>query len=128
MGLLTKALLKDETPLGDRVKDSVAEYHASHTVFQAAVFELPLCHAAAYDTRKRLATMLSSLGILIPLSSKYIVRDLVLFPDEIDRELVIHRLTKSLGVMSPQSFEANSPEYALALLEPFIKTAVNPLT
>jgi hypothetical protein len=127
MGLLSKAILKArfedraETPLTrDRIKDSIAEYHASHNVFQAIVFELPLCGIEAYDTRKRLASMVSPLGIVIPLNSAHVARDLALFPNEIDRELVIHRLTKSLGVVSPRSFKANSPEHALALLEPFI--------
>lgn len=99
MGLLSKAILKvhledrTETPLTwDRIKASVATYHASHTVFQAIVFELPPCRAAAYDTRKRLASMVSPLGMVIPLNSAPIVRDLAFFPREIDRELVIHRL------------------------------------
>ncbi|MDR2419124.1 MAG: hypothetical protein LBD79_08715 [Treponema sp.] len=127
MGLLSKAILKArfedraETPLTrDGIEAGVVAYHASHTVFQAIVFELPLYHDAAYDTRKRLASMVSSLGIVIPLNSAPVARDLALFPRKIDCELVIHRLVKSLGVVSPRSFEANSPEHALALLEPFI--------
>ncbi|MDR1324524.1 MAG: hypothetical protein LBK00_00625 [Treponema sp.] len=127
MGLLSKAILKAsledraETLLArNRIKDSIAGYHANHTVFQAIVFELPLCSVAAYDTRKRLASMVSPLGIVIPLNSAHVARDLVIFSNEIDRELVIHQLAKSLGVMSPRSFEANSPEYALTLIEPFI--------
>jgi hypothetical protein len=128
MGLLRKAILKDraETPLArDRIKDSVAEYHASHAVFQAIVLELPPRPVAAYDTRQRLASMVSPLGIVIPLNGActddaYTTRDLALFPCEIDRELIIHRLAKSLGVVSPRSFQADSPERALALLEPFL--------
>jgi hypothetical protein len=137
MGLLSKAILKvslenrAEAPVTrDRIKDSVAEYHASHTVFQAIVFELPSRNVAAYDTRQRLASMVSLLGIVIPLNDAYTsgartdgacaARDLALFPREIDRELIIHRLAKSLGVVSPRSFEADSPERVLALLEPFI--------
>jgi hypothetical protein len=119
MGLLSKAILiaNPETLLmRDMIKNRVSEFHALHAVFQGMVLELPR-DSAGDGARQQLATMVSTLGVVIDLGR---ARVLALFPGEIDGKLMVHRLSKSLGVVSPCSFEADSPERALVLLEPFI--------
>jgi hypothetical protein len=117
-----------EAPLTrNLIKRRISEFHTRHAVFQGMVLELPwyppigdapIGDSSVGDARQQLATMVSLLGMAIDLGAG---RVLVLFPREIDRQLIAHRLAKSLGAVSPRSFEADSPEHALALLEPFIR-------
>jgi hypothetical protein len=122
MGLLSKAVLianpesAETLPTRDMIKHRVSEFHARHAVFQGMVLQLPCDSVGA--ARQQLATMVSSLGMAIDLGGE---RVLALFPREIDCKLMAHRLTKSLGAVSSRSFEADSPEHALALLEPLTR-------
>jgi hypothetical protein len=123
MGLLSKAVLianpesAETLPTRDMIKHRISEFHARHAVFQGMVLQLP-CDSVGNAVRQQLATMVSSLGMAIDLGGE---RVLALFPREIDCKLMSHRLTKSLGAVSSRSFEADSPEHALALLEPLIR-------
>jgi hypothetical protein len=85
-------------------------------VFQGIVLELPTDEDGRNRALRQLDQMVSSLGIVIRLNN---IRDLALFPQDIDRELIVHRLVKSLGVLCPRSFETDSPERAFVVLESF---------
>jgi hypothetical protein len=101
----------------ERVENSICEYCKQHPVFQGMVLELPALEDGRNHALRQLDQMVSSLGVVIPLSK---TRDLALFPQDIDRELIVHRLVKSLGVLCPRSFEADSLERAFVVLESFL--------
>ncbi|MDR3303748.1 MAG: hypothetical protein LBS86_04990 [Treponema sp.] len=113
------AVAPDEMPGLFATRESIAhrirEYHREHAVFQGIVLEFP-----AQDGRnlpqQQLIRVVSSLGTVIHLNQ---TRDLILLPQEADRELMVHRLVKSLGALCPRAFEANTPERALTILEAF---------
>lgn len=60
--------------------------------------------------------VLAPLGTIIPVAAGYL---LVLFQKPVDRELLAHRLSRSLGFSAVVSFEADTPEGLLALLRPY---------
>ncbi|MHB9293723.1 hypothetical protein Holit_02853 [Hollandina sp. SP2] len=57
--------------------------------------------------------VLAPLGSVIPVAAGYLV---VLFQKPVDRELLAHRLSHSLGLSTVVSFEADTPEHLLVLL------------
>jgi hypothetical protein len=103
-------------PTREGVENSVGDYCKQHPAFQGIVLELPTDEDGRSLALRQLDQMVSSLGVVIRLNK---TRDLALFPQEMDRELIVHRLVKSLGVLCPRSFEADSPERAFAILESF---------
>jgi hypothetical protein len=103
-------------PTRESVESSISEYYKEHPVFQGIVLELPTHEDERDLALRQLDQMVSSLGVVIRLNN---TRDLALFPQEMDRELIVHRLVKSLGVLCPRSLEADSPERAFAILESF---------
>ncbi|MDR0722834.1 MAG: hypothetical protein LBF75_08635 [Treponema sp.] len=60
--------------------------------------------------------VLAPLGSIIPVAAGYL---LVLFQKPVDRELLAHRLSQSVGLRTVLSFEADTPEALLALLRPY---------
>ncbi|MDR1987109.1 MAG: hypothetical protein LBP88_09105 [Treponema sp.] len=60
--------------------------------------------------------VLAPLGSIIPVAAGYL---LVLFQKPVDRELLAHRLSHSLGLSTVVRFEADTPERLLALLRPY---------
>jgi hypothetical protein len=60
--------------------------------------------------------MVASFGSVIPVSP---VRNLVLFQAFLDRELIAHRLSKSLGLILVSDFEADTAEGAFAVISPY---------
>ncbi|MDR2634283.1 MAG: hypothetical protein LBC51_11790 [Treponema sp.] len=64
--------------------------------------------------------VLASLGSLIPISGDYL---LVLFQKPVDRELLAHRLSRSLRLRTVVTFEADTPENLEALLRSYTSYA-----
>jgi hypothetical protein len=60
--------------------------------------------------------MVSSFGSVIPVSSAHI---LILFQKSLDRELIAHRLSKSLVSTTILDFEADNSEGVFALIAPY---------
>ena len=103
----------------------IAQYHKMYANFNCIILENP-CRAGEpeYNSAennsgdkaskanfcKRVSDMISMTGTVIPLSS---LCPLILFPAAMDRELIAHRLSKSLDTRPLMSFEANSPENVL---------------
>jgi hypothetical protein len=61
--------------------------------------------------------MAGSMGLIVVLPSK---RALILFPPRLDRELIAHRLSTSLATEALVCFEADNPDKALELIQPYL--------
>jgi hypothetical protein len=66
---------------------------------------------------KQLASMLGSFGAVVKLPSK---DALILLPGNRDRNLISHRLSKTLSLTPLAVFESNQPERAFSLLRPYL--------
>jgi hypothetical protein len=139
MGLLSKAIItaSPNPPRGGRPGQSVAEgypkrmsakakakvvqdmllnYWLQNSPFQGIVLGLPK-YAGEAGVEQFLATVaviVASFGGLIRLPSKNI---LILFSHTLDRELLVHRLTRTLRTQALVSFKAVSPGEALARIQ-----------
>jgi hypothetical protein len=103
MGLLSKAAVKT----GDAAYE-IREDHKNQPFFQGIVLKI------SFD--QKISRMMSYLGAAGPLSGE---NTLVLIPQTVDRELLAHRLSKSLHAQVLYQFEADDPGKALDLLEPY---------
>jgi hypothetical protein len=135
MGLLRKAAVKFNPPLDDMGKappengsqapktgqektgQEIQEYRKSHPVFQAIVLEFPGNSGETGETfGEKAARMAGAFGSVLSLPSG---SSLVLIPENMDRELLAHRLAKSLHTQVLCQFEADDPGKALTLLGPY---------
>jgi hypothetical protein len=103
MGLLSKAAVK----AGDTGYE-IQEFHKNHGSFQGIVLQ--------FSDDKKLSRMVSNFGVAFLLSPE---NSLVLIPGGMDRELLAHRLSKSLEAPVLYQFQAGEPGEALDLLAPF---------
>jgi len=86
------------------VEEAIAQFNKEYLDFSCIVLENPGENA---DFCKKVTAMIDKAGAVIPLPSG---RPLILFPLDLDRELIAHRLTKTLKTGLLLSFEANNPE------------------
>ncbi|MDR2028541.1 MAG: hypothetical protein LBP93_03270 [Treponema sp.] len=97
----------------------LTQYHKFYPSFQGIVLEPP--DTFGEDEKDELfcqiSAMVSSFATVTPLPSR---RSLILFPKSMDRELVMHRLIKSLKAEVLCTFEADNPDSALELIQPYI--------
>ena len=93
----------------DTLKEKIADYHNIHPVLNCILLEIPESanEEEKADFCKKVSNMLSMTGTVLSLSGGL---PLILLPDQIDRDLIAHRLSKSLKTKSLMSFEADSPE------------------
>jgi hypothetical protein len=103
MGLLSKAAVKAKD-----AEYEIREYHKNQPSFQGIVLNIP------FD--QKISRMMSDLGAAVPLSRGH---TLALIPEDVDRELLAHRLSKSLNAPVLYQFEAGDPGEALGLLDPY---------
>jgi hypothetical protein len=103
MGLLSKAAVK----VGD-AEYEIREYHKTHPSFQGIILKFP--------ADSKLFRMVSHFGAAFALSPEH---SLVLLPEDVDRELLAHRLSKSLNAPVLDQFQSGDPGEALGLLEPY---------
>ena len=103
----------DPELLPDTIRESIAEYHSTYTEFNCIILEF-----SGSPGKKKLVTFckkvtktMDKAGKVIPLSNG---RLLVLLPMRMDRELIAHRLSKSLNAAAVLSFGANSPDEAIS--------------
>jgi hypothetical protein len=101
------------------LEGKIAQYHRIYTVFSCILLEVPES-AGEKDKNAFHEAMLKAInlaGSVIALSAG---NPLILLPQSMDRELILHRLTKSLNVKPILSFETDSSESALKQLQPFL--------
>jgi hypothetical protein len=121
MGLLSRAALMAGTKqAASAVKPSIWEellkYGKGHPGFQGIVLSPPEDTSAAAFTRQ-VSAMVQSFGTVLPLASS---GSLVLFDMTKDRELICHRITKTLGARALFNFAADSPKNAYQLIQPYL--------
>jgi hypothetical protein len=120
MGLLSKAITV-QVPVGghpkqpggaEAVRNMVRGYWLQNPSFQGIVLEPPKYAGEAGDEKffEAAASMTASFGRAVCLPSKNV---LILFSKAGDRELLTHRMVKTLRTRALASFEAESPEEAL---------------
>ncbi|WP_010255901.1 hypothetical protein [Treponema primitia] len=107
----------EETPEGIRTK--ITGYHQNNTDFQGILLEAPAVAPKSSNApfAEHVSVMAGAFGPLIVLPSK---RVLVLLPPSLDREIVAHRLSKSLGAEVLVCFETDVPDKALELIQPYL--------
>jgi hypothetical protein len=103
------------SPLG--VTEGISKYCEGNPVFQGIVFEMPDTYNNSTDFAEALGLVLATLGAALPLPSHFC---LVLIPGDFDRELLTHRLAKSLKIKSVFQFKSNSPDKAIKLLHAYL--------
>jgi hypothetical protein len=117
----TRAPKKEQEPFtaGEKEKTGreIQEYRKSHPVFQAIVLDFP---GGAGETGEsfgeKVSRMVGNFGSALSLSPG---SSLVLIPENMDRELLAHRLSKSLNAQVLCQFAADDPGKALTLLDPY---------
>ena len=108
--------IPEAAPETNALEEEIAQYHETNAAFHCLVFEHPA--SAGEDEKagfcKKVSEMIHKTGVVIPLSLN---RPLILLPGAMDRELIAHRISKSLKATPLLSFEADSPENALGKLQ-----------
>jgi hypothetical protein len=99
-------------------EEAISNFHNTHLSFQGIVLEIPpeIRGETQEAFCEKVSRMVSAFGLVFPLSPG---NALVLIPDELDRELLAHRLSKSLHTQVLSCFQANDPGRALELLAPY---------
>ena len=117
MGLLDRAgnvtvNAEPGSPQPGSFEEEIIRYHKINPVFNCVLLEIPASSGGEdkADFCQKVSGMINKIGSVIPLPSG---RPLILLPSSIDRELIAHRLSKSLAAMPLLSFEAASPESVL---------------
>lgn len=116
----TQEITIDKTTIAQEVQNTINKYHKINPAFQGILLEVP----PHFEERKKnhvssqVSQMVSSFGSAIPVSA---ARILVLFQMQksLDRELIAHRLSKSLGSTTVLDFEADNAEGIFALIAPY---------
>ena len=93
------------------LKKKIAEYQKIYRVFGCVLFEDRAYEKGKTDFFEKLTTITGDLGTTNPINHGFA---LVLFPTEMDRELMAHRLSKSLNAEPVLSFRAANPEYVIS--------------
>ncbi|MDR1100169.1 MAG: hypothetical protein LBL28_06770 [Treponema sp.] len=104
------------------LEHELREYHKNHPAFQGIVLAVPPPEdgETAGGFFEKVSRTVRFFGTLFPLSPE---NGLVLVPDNIDRELLSHRLSKSLNTRTLYHFMADDPGAALSLLDPYWQDA-----
>jgi hypothetical protein len=106
----------------NKVEKEIALFHRIYLDFSCIVLENPAAEAEDNSPTKtsfceKVSAMIDKAGTVIPLASG---RPLILFPIVIDRELIAHRLSKTLNTKLLLSFEANNPENVFTRIDSLI--------
>jgi hypothetical protein len=128
MGLLQKAANKagsepEKTKTGagagsETTETRIRNFYNTHLSFQGIVLEIPPENRGETQEAfcEKVSYMASAFGLVFLLSP---ANTLVLIPDKLDRELLAHRLSKSLNTRVLYGFQADDPGRALTLLAPY---------
>jgi len=92
------------------LKKKISEYQKVYRIFGCILLESRVHNKGKMEFCEKLTRVAGDIGIANPIS-----HDLALFllPSEMDRELIAHRLSKSLNAEPVLSFKAANPEYAI---------------
>jgi hypothetical protein len=110
-------ILPDQKQSG--TADEIRQYHSSHASFQGIILEIPQGEngETAADFSEKVFRMISAFGSVSSLPAG---NCMALFPETIDRELLAHRLSKSLKTRMLYHFQADDPGMAMAQIGPYL--------
>jgi hypothetical protein len=111
----------DQYPVNasDPVEVAITQYCRIHSEFNGIILDIP-AGTAEEDTEqfnKTVSGMVALFGTTVLLPSK---RSLVLLARPMDKELIAHRLSKSLNTKALLVFEAGNPGEALSLIRSYV--------
>jgi len=89
------------------LNSKISQYHEVFQDFGCILLELSDLEKDKADLYEKLAKMVGTMGITSPIKHGLV---LILLPAEMDRELIAHRLSRSLSAEPILAFKANSPE------------------
>jgi hypothetical protein len=104
----------DYSGAGENIKEELIKFHGQNAQFQGIILDPPADPVG--DFSAGIAESIASFGAALPLPSR---RCLALFPKGIDRDLAAHRLAKELRTACVFSFEADTPDSAFELTQPY---------
>jgi len=104
------------------LEDEIALFHRMNLDFSCIVLENPDTAGESDSAGKagfceKVSAMLDKMGTVVPLP---LGRVLILLPIVMDRELIVHRLSKTLNSRPLLSFEANNPENVFTRIDSLI--------
>jgi hypothetical protein len=99
---------------GQDIKEELVKFHTKNARFQGIIMDPPADQTGDFCTE--IAESIVSFGTAFSLPSR---RCLALFPQNIDRELAAHRLTREFQTVCVFSFEADTPGRAFELTQPY---------
>jgi hypothetical protein len=107
MGLLSRA---NDNSTDSSTEELIKEYCGDYNNFNCILFDHPPIADDKTKFCQNVNTMIDKTGEVISLSTG---RPLVMLPLSIDRELIAHRLSKTLNAKILLSFQADSPEIVI---------------
>lgn len=116
-GLLDKTLNNAGSTGNASLDEGIVNFHRLHSDFHCIVLEKPLPAENNDNFFEKVSAMIAKLGSVVLLPSG---RALVMLPHALDRELISHRLSRSLNTSAILSFEAGSPENAINRIKSMI--------
>jgi len=116
MGLLSRAVNNTTEPFPDTPEGSIAKFSGTYSNFNCILLEIPQNTEDNTDFCKKVTTMVGKMGTVIPLPNG---RPLVMLPLPLDRELIAHRLSKTLNAKILLSFQADSSETVINNINSF---------
>ena len=106
MGLLNRASANIKIGIDGpaSVEAKVAHFYEAYNVLNCIVLKT---EGGRYHY-KDLQGIVGKIGTVVTLASGY---SLIMLRGTVDRDLIAHRLSKSLNILTIQSFEADGPEF-----------------
>jgi hypothetical protein len=105
--------------ISNPLEAAIAQYSKINTQFNGILLDLPagMAKDKTEEFNKTVYNMVALLGITVVLPSK---RSLILIPGPLDKELIAHRLSKSLNTKALMVFKAGSPGEALDFIRSYL--------
>jgi len=116
MGLLGRAVNNTAEPFSGKLAGSITKFGSIHSNFNCILIEIPQNTDSDADFCKKVNVMVDKLGTVSALPNG---RPLVMLPMSRDRELIAHRLSKTLNAKILLSFQADSSEIAINKINAF---------
>jgi len=113
MGLLSRTVDNTTKPQ-DKLAESITKFSSVYASFSCILFEVPRNTDDNAIFCKKVNVMIDKMGTVIPLPNG---RPLVMLPLSQDRELIAHRLSKTLNAEILLSFPADSSETVIKTID-----------
>jgi hypothetical protein len=130
MGLLSKAAASIKAGVSDEyapvsklppgLQNEIIKYCNTYTSVYGIVLACPQNYDEEQEGEtfvKQLNRIIAALGTAVPLSPHYC---LVLFSNTVDRELLAHRLSKTMETETPVVFQADNLNAVVEYIRPFL--------